>query len=66
MICALKTKRLSIKPPTNTAVIAFYCFDPLHYIDTGWGFKKTEAYRAQFLIETLEQLQKILKIITSA
>ena len=45
----------------HETVIAFYCFDPLHYIDTGWGFKKTEAYRAQFLIETLEQLQKDLK-----
>lgn len=45
----------------HETVIAFYSFDPLHYSDTGWGFKKTEAFRAQFLIETLDQLQKDLK-----
>ena len=42
-------------------VIAFYSFDPLHYRDTLWGFKKTEAFRAQFLLETLAQLQKDLE-----
>lgn len=42
-------------------VIAFYSFDPLHFRDTLWGFKKTEAFRAQFLLETLAQLQKDLE-----
>ncbi len=41
-------------------VLAFYSFDPLHYQDTPWGFKKTEAFRAQFLVETIAALKKDL------
>ena len=44
----------------HETVIAFYSFDPIHYNETQWGFKKTEAFRAQFLLETLAQLQKDL------
>ena len=34
---------------------------PKHWIEqTPWGFKKMERFRAQFLIETLTQLQKDL------
>lgn len=42
-------------------VIAFYSFDPQLYQETKWGFKKTEAFRAQFLLETLGQLQNELQ-----
>jgi deoxyribodipyrimidine photo-lyase len=41
-------------------VIAYFCFDPAHYKNTKWGFKKTSAYRAQFLIESVIQVQKDL------
>ncbi|TQD38847.1 DASH family cryptochrome [Haloflavibacter putidus] len=42
-------------------VIALYCFDPRHYAQTSYGFKKTERFRAQFLIESVQILQKNLK-----
>lgn len=41
-------------------VIALYCFDPRHYEIDGFGFKKTEKFRAQFLIETIENLKASL------
>ena len=41
-------------------VVAYYSFDPRHYEDTCWGFKKTEGFRAQFLRETIVQLQQDL------
>ena len=31
-------------------VIALYCFDPRYFEMSPFGFKKTEKYRAQFLI----------------
>ena len=45
----------------HESVVAYYSFDPLHYAQTQWGFKKTERFRAQFLIETLKDLQKQLE-----
>ena len=38
-------------------IIAYYSFDPKQFSITSWGFKKTESFRAQFLIETGQQLQ---------
>jgi len=37
--------------------IGVYCFDPRHYAETIHGFKKTEKFRAQFLLETVAELQ---------
>lgn len=37
-------------------VIAVYCFDPRHFTFSPFGFKKTEKYRARFLIETITEL----------
>jgi deoxyribodipyrimidine photo-lyase len=37
--------------------IAVYCFDPKQFIETKYGFKKTEKYRAKFLIETIQELR---------
>jgi len=45
----------------NHPILAVYCFDPRHFETTKFGFKKTEKYRAQFLIETVQNLQKNLK-----
>lgn len=42
-------------------VLGVYCFDPKHYEVTEYGFKKTEKYRAKFLIETVSQLSNNLK-----
>ena len=45
----------------NDSVIAVYCFDPRHYEVTPFGFKKTEKFRAKFLIETITELKENLQ-----
>lgn len=45
----------------NVKVIAIYCFDPNQFAKDRFGFVKTEKYRAQFLIETVTDLQQQLK-----
>ncbi len=42
-------------------VIGLYCFDPRHFEEGPYGFKKTERFRAQFLIESVSNLQKNLE-----
>lgn len=44
----------------NESVIAVYCFDPRHFENTKFGFKKTEKFRAKFLIETIKELRQNL------
>jgi len=41
----------------NGFVMGVYCFDPRHFEKDRFGFVKTEKYRAQFLIETVDALQ---------
>jgi deoxyribodipyrimidine photo-lyase len=50
----------------NEQIIPVYCFDPLHYETTADGLKKTGSYRAQFLLESLEDLDRNLRAIGSA
>ncbi|MCK8141183.1 DASH family cryptochrome [Flavobacterium sp. I-SCBP12n] len=45
----------------NENVIGIYYFDPRHFETTKFGFKKTEKYRAQFLIETVTELKQNLE-----
>ena len=45
----------------NECVIAIYCFDPRHYEETSFEFKKTEKFRAKFLIETVTELKQNLE-----
>jgi deoxyribodipyrimidine photo-lyase len=45
----------------NDTVIAMYCFDPRHYEETSFGFKKTEKFRAKFLIESVTALKENLE-----
>ncbi|MEM8599789.1 MAG: DASH family cryptochrome [Bacteroidota bacterium] len=42
-------------------LIAVYCFDPRHFGETRWGFAKTGALRAQFLIESLADLRASMR-----
>ena len=42
-------------------VIAVYFFDPRHFEVSSFGFRKTEKYRAKFLIETIEDLRQNLE-----
>ncbi len=44
----------------NNQVIAVYCFDPRQFTQTNYGFKKTERFRAKFLLETVIELRKNL------
>ena len=36
----------------HNSIIAYYNFNPEKFEETKWGFKKTERFRAQFLIES--------------
>ena len=45
----------------NQKTIAVYCFDPRNFSTTKYGFKKTEKFRAKFLIETVKNLRKNLQ-----
>jgi deoxyribodipyrimidine photo-lyase len=45
----------------NDTVIAVYCFDSRHFEQTGFGFKKTEKFRAKFIIESVTVLKQNLK-----
>lgn len=47
----------------NQSVQAVYCLDPSWFKNTEFGFKKTEKFRARFLLETLTDLQQSLKKI---
>jgi len=47
----------------NDRVIGLFCFDPRWFTKTTWGFKKTEKYRAQFLIETVQDLRVNLQLL---
>lgn len=42
-------------------IIPVYCFDAAHFKTTQFGFKKTGAYKAQFLIESLIDLDNNLR-----
>jgi deoxyribodipyrimidine photo-lyase len=42
-------------------IIAYYSFNPYHYGENKWGFKKTEKYRTKFLIESIKGLKAALK-----
>ncbi|MGA1226605.1 MAG: DASH family cryptochrome [Tamlana sp.] len=46
---------------SHKSVVACYCFDPRHFDIGKFEFKKTEKYRAKFLIETVEDLKENLK-----
>ncbi|WP_372754448.1 DASH family cryptochrome [Mariniflexile sp.] len=44
----------------HNSVLALYCFDPRHFRVTQFGFKKTEKFRARFLIQTITDLKQQL------
>ena len=48
---------------SNKEIIGIYCFDPRHYKATAYGFKKTEKFRAKFLLETISDLKKSLSLL---
>jgi deoxyribodipyrimidine photo-lyase len=46
-------------------VIPVYCFDDSHFETSSYGFKKTGSFRAQFLLESLEDLDTKLRTLGS-
>ncbi len=46
-------------------VIPVYCFDDSHFETTSYGFKKTGSFRAQFLLESLQDLDARLRTLGS-
>lgn len=46
-------------------IVPIYCFDDSQYETTAYGFKKTGNYRAQFLLESLQDLDASLRKIGS-
>ena len=51
---------LTLAKQSGLKVVAYYSFDPRHYAITPWGFPKTASFRAQFLIESVVELQRSL------
>ena len=49
----------------NEQVIPVYCFDDSHFETTTYGFKKTGNFRAQFLLESLIDLDINLRKLGS-
>lgn len=42
-------------------VLAYYCFESVFFQEDKYGFKRTERFRAKFLIETITALKEELK-----
>ena len=55
------TKALS----KHRVIIPFYCFEETEFGKTSFGFEKTGSFRAQFLIESLQNLQHNLQELGS-
>lgn len=49
----------------NVMVIPIYCIDESHFTITSFGFRKTGSFRAQFLLESLIDLDKSLRQLGS-
>lgn len=46
-------------------IIPVYCFDDAHYKITEFGFQKTGSFRAQFLLDSLADLDARLREMRS-
>ena len=46
-------------------IIPLYCFDDSQFATTSYGFKKTGSFRAQFLLESLQDLDNNLRQLGS-
>jgi len=49
----------------HEVVIPFYCFEETEFGSTKFGFEKTGAFRAQFLIESVQNLKENLQSLGS-
>ncbi|MBE9158900.1 DASH family cryptochrome [Nodosilinea sp. LEGE 06152] len=49
----------------GSPIVPLYCFDPRQFGQTSFGFAKTGAYRAQFLLESVADLRRSLQSLGS-
>jgi deoxyribodipyrimidine photo-lyase len=49
----------------SDAIVPVYCFNDSHYTTTQYGFKKTGAFRAQFILESVADLDARLREMNS-
>lgn len=50
-----------LKASEGENLVGVYCFDPIYFKKGDFGFKKTERFRAKFLIESVKDLSENLK-----
>lgn len=50
---------------SNSALVPVYCLNPAQFATSPFGFKKTGSFRARFLLEALEDLDKRLRTLGS-
>lgn len=50
---------------TQAQIIPVYCFDPRQFAKTSYGFPKTGAFRAQFLLESVADLRQSFRTLGS-
>jgi deoxyribodipyrimidine photo-lyase len=50
---------------SHQLIVPAYCFDEAHFKETAFGFKKMGAYRAQFLLDALQDLKLNLQRLGS-
>ena len=50
---------------TGAKIFPLYCFDPTHFDETSFGFEKTGAFRAKFLIESIVNIRESLRSLSS-
>jgi deoxyribodipyrimidine photo-lyase len=50
---------------SHQSIVPVYCFDEAHFKETIFGFKKMGAYRAQFLLDALQDLKLNLQRLGS-
>jgi deoxyribodipyrimidine photo-lyase len=49
----------------SEAIIPVYCFDETQFKETEFGFQKTGSFRAQFLLESVADLDRSLRALGS-
>lgn len=49
----------------SDTIVPVYCFDDSHFVESEYGFQKTGSFRAQFLLDSLTDLDKNLRELGS-
>ncbi len=63
--CETLYRASQVAKQTGVKIFCLYCFDPRHFAKTSFGFAKTGAFRAKFLIESVTNLRESLRSLNS-